>query len=310
MLLDRFRWSGLEITEAGLSRAEDAGSGAFDPSGPLDTSDLPAACLAGHPCTGEVTSSAPGRIVVTAGGTPAGAGEGSAAVTLHPNNPGALPLTIQLIGDSGEIIASTQHTVTVDAPITLDLSPHLDFGAIPAGTPPLSPTSCVSLGRCTGLGSCGCALRGSEARSCYIAGELTHRSVSMRRRRILAALTVLAIGSLACSGLEELSSSGGGGDYYMTAELTEPWSSMGLPIDGGNVFLSTPDAVTLQYNDGALADHYSRYRTFFESSGHEIIVEDVTGPTMTVVYRKGDQYALSGIDVAGQATITIGRSEL
>ena len=129
----------------------------------------------------------------------------------------------------------------------------------------------------------------------------------MRRGRLLMTLGVLCGFALACGGLEELAdaTSGGGDGYYVTAELTEPWASMGLPIDGGNVFVSTPDSVTFQYNAGALSDHFARYRQHFEGGGYEVFIEDL-GTTLTVIYKKGsDQYVLTGIEVAGMATISV-----
>jgi len=131
------------------------------------------------------------------------------------------------------------------------------------------------------------------------------------RSRLWMVLGVFVSASLACGGLEELADAGSSGGYYVTAELSEPWTSLGLPIDGGNVFVSQSTAVTIQYNDGQLDTHYSRYRSFFENGGYDIIVEDVSGETLTVVYRKDDlQYALSGLVVMDVATITVGRTVL
>lgn len=129
----------------------------------------------------------------------------------------------------------------------------------------------------------------------------------MRSRRLLMSLMVLSGWALACSGLEDLADvpSAGSDGYYVTAELTEPWSSMGLPIDGGNVFVSTPQSVTIQYNTGALSDHYARYRQHFEGSGYSIFIEDL-GTTLTVIYKKGSQqYVLTGVEAAGMANISV-----
>jgi len=140
VLLDHFRWSGETVTEAGLLRVEDTGG-----TGPIDTSSLPVSCVVGQDCAGEVSATQPGRITVTAGGRPVGEGAGSASVSVTPDAPGDLPLTIQLIGEDGSVVTVT-HQVAVVPPLSLSVPASLDLGTVVAGTPTLSEAACTSLG--------------------------------------------------------------------------------------------------------------------------------------------------------------------
>ena len=133
----------------------------------------------------------------------------------------------------------------------------------------------------------------------------------MNASRLVGVFALFVPLALACAGIQDEQSSDVAGDYYMTTELTAPWTGLDLPIQGGNIFVSTSNSVTIQYNNGPMGDHFARYQAFFDGRGFEEFFKDLSGDTQTIIYRdSSEQYTMSGISVAGVATITIGVSTL
>ena len=65
----------------------------------------------------------------------------------------------------------------------------------------------------------------------------------MKLARAFGIASFLALASLACSGLP----TDMGGITLPSADLTEPWSGLDLPLDGGNVLHSDGTSLSVQF---------------------------------------------------------------
>ncbi len=121
----------------------------------------------------------------------------------------------------------------------------------------------------------------------------------MRRISILP-LTIGSLFALACM-------CGGGDEGFQTdpyegtedlewdVGLTEPWSSMGLPVSDGMVFLSEPTQLMVSFEGARVTEITSDWAGSIQSSGWSL-VEDMGTPEFTArVYSKGDDAMALGV---------------
>lgn len=92
----------------------------------------------------------------------------------------------------------------------------------------------------------------------------------------------LALSTLACGGSTTTSSDL---SSYSVA-LTEPWSSMSLPVDGGSVLYSDATAVTITYTSGSVADIAGKYESAIKGGGWSETFKSTDNNTTTVMYGK------------------------
>jgi len=123
----------------------------------------------------------------------------------------------------------------------------------------------------------------------------------------LIAVTALGVWSLACSGWLDLS------DFE--APITEPWSAMSLPLDGGTVNMSSMGAIAVSYSGGAsdpkaVAESWLRS---LKDAGYEgAPVEHIEGyGYMCLVKRPdGQVQQLAVLEVMGNVVVNIADVDL
>jgi len=99
-----------------------------------------------------------------------------------------------------------------------------------------------------------------------------------RVRFFVLLLGLLGIGtSLACGGMGDIS--------LPSAELTDPWKSMDLPIGDGTVIFSDKSTVTVQYKGNKVDEMGKKYTKAIASKGWKKQNESKSGDTIAVVFQ-------------------------
>ena len=100
----------------------------------------------------------------------------------------------------------------------------------------------------------------------------------MSRIRIFVLLLGLfGIGtSLACGGLADFE--------LPSAELTDPWKAMGVPVADGTVLLSDANTLTVQYKGDKADEMIKKYTKVIVKAGFKKGNESKSGDTTAVVF--------------------------
>ena len=109
----------------------------------------------------------------------------------------------------------------------------------------------------------------------------------------VVAFSTFVLTALACAG------AGG-------VPLTEPWTGLDLPVDGGNVLHSDESTFTIQYSGNQVKTLGPKYRDAFEKAGWEQVAEVENSGNYTISYKHDGKTVGVGISSAAGDTIAGG----
>lgn len=120
----------------------------------------------------------------------------------------------------------------------------------------------------------------------------------MKLRTVLA-FTMLTFSSLACSGLTTGMPAG-----LPSASLVEPWGSLGLPTEGGNVLFSSPESVSITFSGNKVKELWPKCSEALKKAGWTKVAEVDNGDTYVLNYQKdGKTCGMAVTFAAGMTTI-------
>ncbi len=100
-----------------------------------------------------------------------------------------------------------------------------------------------------------------------------------RVRVFILLLGLFGIGtSLACGGMGDIS--------LPSADLTDPWKGMDMPIDDGTVLYSDASTLSVQYTGNKVKEVAPKFIKAFEKAGFKKQNESESGDTIAVVFQK------------------------
>ncbi len=113
-----------------------------------------------------------------------------------------------------------------------------------------------------------------------------------------AALVLFSgIAALACGGGGTTSTSTDLSAY--STPITEPWSSMGLPMDGGSVLYSDSTTLTATYSSGSVADIGKKYEDAVKAAGWTETSRTEMMGVVATYSKDGKTLSLSVTDAGG-----------
>lgn len=117
----------------------------------------------------------------------------------------------------------------------------------------------------------------------------------MKLRTVLC-VTMLAFGSLACSGMVDMPG-------IPSASLSEPWSSMDLPVDGGNVLYSDEKSLSITYEGNQVKDLAGQFRKGLVGADWKKVAEVENDGSYVLNYKKDGKTVGVAVTFANGQTI-------
>lgn len=116
--------------------------------------------------------------------------------------------------------------------------------------------------------------------------------------RTLLTVAVLGLTSLACGG--------GAMSGMPNVAVTEPWSSMNLPIDDGSVLMSDANTITVTYTGTTVDAVAGKYEQALKDAGCSEQFRSADGGVVSATYQKdGATIGMGVTEGAGMVTVGI-----